>query len=131
MNQSIAVLIPCLNEELTIAKVVNDFQEALPSAKIYVYDNDSDDNTLENARLAGAIVWVERRRGKGNVIRRMLAASKPIFMSWLMETIPMAHPRRLSWLQGCSRKIWIWSTVCGSPQPNKASGMGTCLEIVF
>lgn len=46
MNHSITVLIPCLNEEPTIAKVVNDFQEALPSAKIYVYDNDSDDKTV-------------------------------------------------------------------------------------
>lgn len=67
----IAVLIPCYNEELTVAKVVNDFKEALPGAKIYVYDNNSTDKTVELAQKAGAIVRFETRQGKGNVVRTM------------------------------------------------------------
>jgi glycosyltransferase involved in cell wall biosynthesis len=69
----IAVLIPCLNEEAAIAKVVRDFQAALPSAVIYVYDNGSADQTAAVARQAGAIVRTEPLRGKGNVMRRMFA----------------------------------------------------------
>lgn len=67
----IAVLIPCYNEEQTIAKVVGDVKEALPEATIYVYDNNSTDKTVEIARQAGAIVRYEHKQGKGNVIRRM------------------------------------------------------------
>ena len=67
----IAVLIPCYNESLTVAKVVRDWQLALPEAKIYVYDNNSSDGTAEIARKAGAIVRYEYQQGKGNVIRRM------------------------------------------------------------
>lgn len=70
---SIAVLIPCLNEAAAIAKVVEDFREALPEAKIFVYDNRSTDGTAEIARAAGAIVRIEPMRGKGNVVRRMFA----------------------------------------------------------
>jgi glycosyltransferase involved in cell wall biosynthesis len=69
----IAVLIPCLNEEAAIAKVVADFRAALPSAIIYVYDNGSVDRTAAVAREAGAIVRTEPLRGKGNVMRRMFA----------------------------------------------------------
>lgn len=67
----IAVLLPCFNESRTIEKVVKDFQNALPEAKIYVYDNNSTDGTDEIAREAGAIVRYEYQQGKGNVIRRM------------------------------------------------------------
>ena len=67
----IAVLIPCYNESRTIAKVVSDYKAALPEANIYVYDNNSKDNTDDIARKAGAIVRYERRQGKGNVIRTM------------------------------------------------------------
>lgn len=70
MNR-IAVLIPCYNESLTIEKVVKDYQKALPEADIFVYDNNSTDNTDEIARKAGAIVRYEYRQGKGNVIRSM------------------------------------------------------------
>ncbi|URI10249.1 glycosyltransferase [Aquincola tertiaricarbonis] len=69
----VAVLIPCYNEEVAIAQVVKDFRAALPQAAIYVYDNNSKDRTSEVAREAGAIVRVERRQGKGNVVRRMFA----------------------------------------------------------
>ena len=69
----IAVLIPCYNEEVAIAKVVSDFKAALPRADVYVYDNNSNDRTADVARAAGAIVRTEMRRGKGNVVRRMFA----------------------------------------------------------
>ena len=71
MMDKIAVLIPCYNESKTIEKVVHDWQTALPEAVIYVYDNNSTDNTAQIAENAGAIVRHEYRQGKGNVIRRM------------------------------------------------------------
>src|SRR5512147_2948188 len=67
----IAVLVPCFNEEAAIAKVVADFRAALPTATVYVYDNNSTDKTGEVAAAAGAVVRSETRRGKGNVVRRM------------------------------------------------------------
>lgn len=67
----IAVLIPCYNEEKTVAKVVTDFKSALPDATVYVYDNNSADRTVEEALKAGAVVRHEYHQGKGNVIRRM------------------------------------------------------------
>ena len=69
----IAVLVPCFNEEAAVATVVADFQKALPSAAIYVYDNNSTDRTIAAARDAGAIVRREKRQGKGHVVRRMFA----------------------------------------------------------
>ena len=69
----IAVLLPCYNEAGTIAAVVRGFREALPEARIYVYDNNSVDGTALQAMLAGATVVRERRQGKGNVVRRMFA----------------------------------------------------------
>jgi glycosyltransferase involved in cell wall biosynthesis len=71
--QRIAVLIPCYNEEATVARVVADFRAALPGATVYVYDNNSTDRTAELARSAGAVVRREPRQGKGNVVRRMFA----------------------------------------------------------
>lgn len=69
----IAVLIPCYNEAVTIAKVVGDFRQALPTATVYVYDNNSTDETAQVAGTAGAQVRLETLQGKGNVIRRMFA----------------------------------------------------------
>lgn len=69
---TIAVLIPCFNEALTVGKVVDDFKRVLPSAIIYVYDNNSTDNTAKIAREHGAVVTPEIRQGKGNVVRQML-----------------------------------------------------------
>lgn len=69
----IAVLLPCYNEEVAIGRTVADFRAVLPDAKIYVYDNNSSDDTVEVARAAGAIVRTERMQGKGNVVRRMFA----------------------------------------------------------
>ena len=69
----VAVLVPCFNEEAAVATVVSDFRKALPTAEIFVYDNNSGDRTVEVARAAGAIVRSERRQGKGHVVRRMFA----------------------------------------------------------
>jgi glycosyltransferase involved in cell wall biosynthesis len=70
-SYQIAVLIPCYNEEAAIAKVVTDFRAALPSATVYVYDNNSRDRTADVARAAGAVVRREMHQGKGNVVKRM------------------------------------------------------------
>lgn len=72
-NRSIAVLLPCYNEAVAIGEVIADFRAALPSARVYVYDNNSTDGTLDEAAKAGAIVRAEPYQGKGNVVRRMLA----------------------------------------------------------
>lgn len=70
-KKTIAILIPCYNESKTIEKVIKDYQKVLPEAEIYVYDNNSSDNTDKIAKKAGAIVKYEYRQGKGNVIRSM------------------------------------------------------------
>ena len=70
---TIAVLVPCYNEEVTIRTVVADFRRVLPEATIYVYDNNSTDRTSEMARAAGAVIRSEPLQGKGNVVRRMFA----------------------------------------------------------
>lgn len=67
----IAVLIPCYNEAMTIKKVISDIREQLPEATVYVYNNNSQDDTASIAEKAGAIVRNEYQQGKGNVIRRM------------------------------------------------------------
>jgi glycosyltransferase involved in cell wall biosynthesis len=69
----IAVIIPCYNEEAAIAQTVADFRAALPMATVYVYDNNSRDQTIARAKEAGAVVRSEPRQGKGNVVRRMFA----------------------------------------------------------
>jgi glycosyltransferase involved in cell wall biosynthesis len=72
-SHRIAVLVPCYNEAATIADVVTGFRVALPGSVVYVYDNNSTDNTLEAARAAGAVVRRETHQGKGYVVRRMFA----------------------------------------------------------
>lgn len=71
MADKVAVLIPCYNEAVTIGKVVDDFKRVLPDADIYVYDNNSKDDTAAIAEDHGAIVRTEPRQGKGNVVRQM------------------------------------------------------------
>ncbi|MCW6531723.1 glycosyltransferase family 2 protein [Sphingomonas lycopersici] len=73
MTPTIAVLLPCYNEEAAIVQTIESFRAALPEATIYVYDNNSRDRTIEVARAAGAIVRSERIQGKGAVVRRMFA----------------------------------------------------------
>src|SRR5215475_13595500 len=67
----IAVLIPCYNEEVTIAEVVQGFKRELPQAEVYVFDNSSTDRTAQLASEAGAVVRREDRRGKGHVVQSM------------------------------------------------------------
>ena len=69
---TVAVLVPCYNESITIGKVVDDFRRCLPDADIYVYDNNSSDGTAQIAAEHGAIVRFEPRQGKGHVVRQML-----------------------------------------------------------
>lgn len=71
MSPQIAVLVPCYNEGQTVGKVVRDFKRELPEAVVYVYDNNSTDNTFEEAERAGAVVRKEPMQGKGNVVRSM------------------------------------------------------------
>ncbi|MBR3270001.1 glycosyltransferase [Candidatus Saccharibacteria bacterium] len=71
MKNKIAVLIPCYNESKTIERVIRDYKKELPDADIYVYDNNSTDDTAKIAKSAGAIVRQEHRQGKGNVVRSM------------------------------------------------------------
>lgn len=73
MPPRVAILVPCYNEEVAIPKVVADFRAYLPDATIYVYDNNSGDNTVAAARAAGAVVRGEPLQGKGHVVRRMFA----------------------------------------------------------
>lgn len=70
---SVAVILPCYNEEKTIGQTVMAFREALPTARVYIYDNNSRDRTVEESHAAGAIVRSEARQGKGHVVRRMFA----------------------------------------------------------
>ncbi|KOA72546.1 glycosyltransferase family 2 protein [Pantoea sp. CFSAN033090] len=72
-NPSIAVVIPCYNEGVSISKVISDFRNALPEAAIFVFDNNSRDNTIAEAKKAGAQVYSVKEQGKGNVVRRMFA----------------------------------------------------------
>jgi glycosyltransferase involved in cell wall biosynthesis len=72
VQPTIAVILPCYNEGKTIAHVVEEFRRYLPGATLYVYDNNSSDDTVEEARRAGAVVRREVMRGKGFVVRRAL-----------------------------------------------------------
>lgn len=97
---TIAVLIPCYNEAQTIEKVVRDYRHALPDATIYVYDNNSQDDTADIARAAGAIVRHEYQQGKGSVIRRMFREVDA--QCYLMvdgdDTYPADHAREMTQL---------------------------------
>jgi glycosyltransferase involved in cell wall biosynthesis len=73
INARVAVILPCYNEAAAIGKVVREFRAALPQAVVYVYDNNSRDDTVARAREAGAAVRREARQGKGHVVRRMFA----------------------------------------------------------
>ena len=99
---TVAVLIPCYNEAVTIGKVVDDFRRVLPEATVYVYDNNSSDGTASIAAEHGAVVRAERRQGKGNVVRQMRATSTPTTTSWWTATTRTPpRPRRSSW-----RRSW-------------------------
>ena len=97
----IAVLIPCYNEEQTIEKVIRDWKKELPEAVIYVYDNNSTDETGIRAKKAGAVVRAEYCQGKGNVVRRMFRRSMRNVISWWMETIPIRQRPAGPWQTRC------------------------------
>lgn len=120
---SIAVLIPCYNEEHAITQVVADFRAALPDAEVYVYDNNSTDRTVEFAAAAGARVFQEPLQGKGNVVRRMfsdieadvyvlvdgddtyLAASAPAMVERLLaERLDMVNGARVTEIVAAYRR---------------------------
>lgn len=94
----IAVLIPCYNEAQTIEKVIKDFKAVLPEAVIYVYDNNSSDDTAEIAAKAGAVVRHEYQQGKGNVIRRMFRDidAKCYLMTDGDDTYPADNAREMA-----------------------------------
>ena len=93
----VAVLIPCYNEERTIAKVVADAKKALPEAVVYVYDNNSTDRSVELASQAGAMIRHEYMQGKGNVIRRMFREieAECYIMVDGDDTYPMEYAREM------------------------------------
>lgn len=97
MKEKIAVLLPAYNEEITIQKVIKDFQEVLPEADIYVYDNNSKDRTNELARQTGAFVKFEPRQGKGNVVRSMFREIDADYyiMADADDTYPAAEVEKL------------------------------------
>ena len=112
----IAVLVPCYNEEPTVAAVVAGYRAALPTAATYVYDNASSDRSVEAAAKAGAVVRTETRRGKGNVVRRMFAdieADIYVLVDGDATYDPAAAPamvrelieQRLDMVVGCRREI--------------------------
>ena len=94
----IAVLIPCYNEAKTIKKVIEDAKKALPEAVIYVYDNNSSDDTAKIAEDAGAVVRHEYMQGKGNVIRRMFREidAHCYIMVDGDDTYPMEYAREMA-----------------------------------
>lgn len=119
---NIAVLIPCYNEAAAIGDVVHAFQQALPDATVYVYDNNSSDNTVEVALLAGAIVRNEKLQGKGNVVRRMFAdieadvyvmadgddtydasAAPALVEKMVSDNLDLVNGKRISDMQGAYR----------------------------
>lgn len=93
----VAVLIPCYNESMTIAKVIREYKEILPESVIYVYDNNSTDGTDEIAKKEGAVVRYEYLQGKGNVIRRMFREidAKCYIMVDGDDTYPAKHAREM------------------------------------
>ena len=97
MKEKIAVLLPAYNEEITIQKVIRDFQKVLPQADIYVYDNNSKDRTNELAREAGVFVIFEPRQGKGNVVRSMFREIDADYyiMADADDTYPAAEVEKL------------------------------------
>ena len=99
----IAVLLPCYNEQATIAATVEGFRAALPGATVYVYDNNSSDRTREVAAQAGAVVRSERQQGKGHVVRRMFAdvdADVYVMADGDLTYDPAAAPEMVSLLVG-------------------------------
>jgi len=147
MSPRIAVLVPCYNEEAAIGRVVADFRAALPEAKIYVYDNNSRDLTMQVAAAAGAVVRSEPLQGKGNVVRRMFAdvdadvyvlvdgddtyhaASAPALIDKLVtEQLDMVNAARISQGEAAYRRghvfgNWLLTTLVATVFGKRTSDM--------
>jgi len=127
VSLNIAVMVPCYNEEIAILRVIKDFKQALPQAKIYIFDNNSTDNTAAIARANGAIVRTVPLQGKGNVVRRMFAdvhadvyvlvdgddtyhaASAPAMIeSLIMDDLDMVVGKRQTVGEGAYRSGHVW-----------------------
>lgn len=104
----LSVLIPCYNEAATVRSVVRDFRAALPNASIYVFDNNSTDNTSDVARATGAVVRQVGYQGKGNVFRRMFA---DIYALELRMPVAEIATRYKSWPEGSVSKLNTVATV--------------------
>lgn len=129
----IAVLIPCYNEALTIGNVVRDYRQALPDADIYVYDNNSTDETARLAREAGAIVRPEPRQGKGNVVRTMFRDIEAD--CYLMvdgdDTYPASQAAALCAPVLEGRADMVIATGCPPPTSRKTSAHSTTAAICW
>jgi glycosyltransferase involved in cell wall biosynthesis len=113
----IAILIPCFNKELTIADMISTFRRELPDARVYVFDNNSTDRTVERAREKGATILRERRQGKGFVVQSMFRETYADV--YVMVNGDGTYPRRacmrclnLSW-----RTRQTWSSVLDWTRP--------------
>ena len=128
---SVAVLIPCYNEELAVAEVIAGFRASLPDATMLVYDNNSSDHTRQIASSAGAEVRNETLQGKGHVVRRMFAdieADIYVLVDGDNTYDPAAAPVmvRQLWKTG-----WIWSPRCACPPGRTPIGPATASATVF
>lgn len=123
----IAVLIPCYNEAQTIEKVVCDFKRELPEATVYVYDNNSTDDTAAIAAAAGAVVRHEYVQGKGNVIRRMFREvdAECYIMVDGDDTYPAESALEMSKLVLEKTVTWSSGIACLRPILRKTSAAST------
>src|SRR5690349_9897938 len=124
VRPTIAVLLPCYNEEAAIAKTVAGFRAALPDAVIYVYDNNSRDGTVAAARAAGAVVRTERMQGKGHVVRRMFADIDADVYVWRMAISPTIPRPRRRWSTSSWRKTSTWSSALASMKKRTPTAAG-------
>ncbi len=123
----IAVLVPCYNEEIAIGDTVRGFQAAMPHARIYVYDNNSKDRTMEVARQAGAIVRRETLQGKGNVVRRMFSDVDADVYVMTDGDATYDPAQRRGWSTFWSRRTWIWWWAGASRPKQKLTARGHVL----
>lgn len=129
----VAILIPCYNEAKTIAKVVSDFKREIPEAIVYVYDNNSSDETAKIAQNSGAIVRHEYQQGKGNVIRRMFAEidAECYVMVDGDDTYPAENVKDMVACVLNKRLIWLLETDCHRLILRKIRDLFTISEIVL
>ena len=116
-NHTVAVLVPCHNEAATIAQVIADFRAHLPAASIYVYDNNSTDDTARLAAAAGAHVRAEPLQGKGNVVRRMFSDIEADVFILVDGDGTYTPPVRRDWSSRSACTVSTWSIAPGCRFP--------------